>query len=66
MRAPGSIGACSYPAKVFKGMRMAGHMGSDRVTVENLRVIKVLPENNLLLVKGSIPGAKNSIVQIIK
>ena len=47
-------------------MRMAGHMGSDRVTVENLRVIKVLPENNLLLVKGSIPGAKNSIVQIIK
>ena len=66
LRAPGSIGACSYPAKVFKGMRMAGHMGSDRVTVENLRVIKVLPENNLLLVKGSIPGAKNSIVQIIK
>ena len=65
-RKPGSIGACSYPAKVFKGMRMAGHMGSDRVTVENLRVIKVLPENNLLLVKGSIPGAKNSIVQIIK
>ena len=66
LRAPGSIGACSYPAKVFKGMRMAGHMGSDRVTIENLRVIKVLPENNLLLVKGSIPGAKNSIVQIIK
>ena len=66
LRAPGSIGACSYPAKVFKGMRMAGHMGSDRVTVENLRVIKVLPENNLLLVKGSIPGAKGSIVQIIK
>ncbi|MGN0211933.1 MAG: 50S ribosomal protein L3 [Muribaculaceae bacterium] len=66
LRAPGSIGACSYPAKVFKGMRMAGHMGCDRVTVENLRVIKVLPENNLLLLKGSIPGCKGSIVQIIK
>ena len=66
LRAPGSIGACSYPAKVFKGMRMAGHMGCDRVTVENLRVIKVLPENNLLLIKGSIPGCKGSIVQIVK
>ncbi len=66
LRAPGSIGACSYPAKVFKGMRMAGHMGSDRVTIENLRVIKVLPENNLLLLKGSIPGCKGSIVQIVK
>ena len=66
LRAPGSIGACSYPAKVFKGMRTAGHMGCDRVTVENLRVIKVLPENNLLLIKGSIPGCKGSIVQIVK
>ena len=66
LRAPGSIGACSYPAKVFKGMRMAGHMGCDRVTVENLRFIKVLPENNLLLIKGSIPGCKGSIVQIVK
>ncbi len=66
LRAPGSIGACSYPAKVFKGMRMAGHMGNERVTIENLRVIKVLPENNLLLLKGSIPGCKGSIVQIVK
>ena len=66
LRAPGSIGACSYPAKVFKGMRMAGHMGDERVTIENLRVIKVLPENNLLLLKGSIPGCKGSIVQIVK
>ena len=65
-RAPGSIGACSYPAKVFKGMRMAGHMGSDRVTVQNLQIIKVLPENNLLTVKGSVPGSKGSILSIMK
>ena len=62
LRAPGSIGACSYPAKVFKGMRMAGHMGNERVTVFNLEVIKVMPENNLLVVKGSVPGAKGSYV----
>ena len=61
-RAPGSIGACSYPAKVFKGMRMAGQMGNERVTVQNLQIIKVLPENNLLVVKGSVPGCKGSIV----
>ena len=65
-RAPGSVGACSYPAKVFKGMRMAGQMGNVRVTVENLKVVKVLPEANLLVVRGSIPGSKGSIVQIIK
>ena len=65
-RAPGSIGACSYPAKVFKGMRMAGQMGNVRVTVENLKVVKVLPEHNILMVKGSIPGSKGSIVQIVK
>ncbi len=65
-RKPGAIGACSYPAKVFKGMRMAGQMGGDRVTVQNLRVLKVIPEHNLLLVKGSIPGAKGSIVIIEK
>ena len=65
-RAPGSVGACSYPAKVFKGMRMAGQMGNERVTVENLRVVKVLPDYNLLMVKGSIPGCKGSIVQIVK
>ena len=65
-RAPGSIGACSYPAKVFKGMRMAGHMGSDRVTVQNLQIVKILPENNLLIVKGSVPGSKGSILSIMK
>ena len=65
-RKPGAIGACSYPAKVFKGTRMGGQMGNVRVTVQNLEVIKVMPENNLLLVKGSIPGAKGSIVLIEK
>ena len=66
LRAPGSIGACSYPAKVFKGMRMAGQMGNKRCTIQNLQVIKVLPENNLLMVKGSVPGSKGSIVLIEK
>ena len=66
LRAPGSIGACSYPAKVFKGLRMAGHMGCERVTVQNLQVIKVLPEHNLLVIKGSIPGHKGSIVLVEK
>ena len=66
LRAPGSIGACSYPATVFKGMRMAGQMGNERVTVQNLQIVKVLPENNLLIVKGSIPGSKGSIVLIEK
>ena len=65
-RHPGSIGACSYPAKVFKGMRMGGQMGGDRVTVQNLRVLKVIAEHNLLLVKGSVPGCKGSIVLIEK
>ena len=66
LRAPGSIGACSYPAKVFKGLRMAGQMGNERVTVQNLQVIKVLPEHNLLIIKGSIPGPKGSIVSVEK
>ncbi len=66
LRAPGSVGACSYPAKVFKGTRMAGRMGGEQVTVQNLQVIKVLPEHNLVLVKGSVPGAKGSIVVINK
>ena len=66
LRAPGSIGACSYPATVFKGMRMAGHMGAERVTVQNLQIIKVMPENNVLVVKGSVPGAKGSILSIVK
>ena len=63
-RKPGSIGACSYPAKVFKGTRMGGQMGNERVTVQNLQVLKVLPEQNLLMVKGSVPGAKGSILLI--
>ncbi|MDE7093218.1 MAG: 50S ribosomal protein L3, partial [Muribaculaceae bacterium] len=66
LRAPGSIGACSYPAKVFKGMRMAGQMGNERVTVQNLQVVKIIPEHNLLMIKGSVPGSKGSIVIIEK
>ena len=66
LRAPGSVGACSYPAKVFKGMRMAGQMGNEKVTVQNLQVLKVMPEHNLLLIKGSIPGCKGSIVIVGK
>ena len=66
LRAPGSLGASSYPSRVFKGMRMAGRMGGDRVTVQNLQVLKVIPEHNLIMVKGSVPGAKNSIVIINK
>lgn len=66
MRAPGSIGGASYPARVFKGTRMAGRMGNDRVKVLNLKVMKILPEKNLIVVSGSIPGAKNSIVVLEK
>jgi large subunit ribosomal protein L3 len=66
LRAPGSIGACSYPARVFKGMRMAGQMGNKRVMMENLEILKVLADKNLLVVKGSIPGAKGSTVIIEK
>jgi large subunit ribosomal protein L3 len=66
LRAPGSIGACSYPARVFKGMRMAGQMGNKRVVMENLQVLKVLADRNLLVVKGSIPGSKGSTVTILK
>lgn len=65
-RAPGSIGSSSYPSRVFKGMRMAGRMGGERVTVKNLRVIKIIPESNLILVRGSIPGHINSYVEIHK
>ena len=66
LRSPGSIGAASYPAKVFKGTKMAGQMGNERVTVQNLQIIKIIPEHNLLLVKGSIPGSNGSIVIIEK
>jgi len=66
LRAPGSLGASSWPSRVFKGMRMAGHTGSERVKVQNLQVVKVYPEQNLLVVKGSIPGAKGSFVIVDK
>ena len=62
LRHPGSMGASSWPSRVLPGMRMAGHMGNERVKVENLQVLKVLPENNLIVVKGSVPGAKGSYV----
>ena len=66
LRAPGSIGACSYPARVFKGMRMAGQMGNKRRLASNLQVLKVIAEMNLVIIKGSIPGAKGSTVTINK
>ena len=66
LRKPGSIGACSYPAKVFKGLRMGGQMGGKRVTTQNLKVLKVIPEHNLLLIKGSVPGCNGSIVIVEK
>lgn len=66
LRAPGSIGAASYPARVFKGMRMAGRMGTDTVKVQNLRVLKVVEDQNLLVVKGCVPGHKNAYVKIEK
>ena len=66
LRAPGSVGASSYPSRVFKGMRMAGRMGGENVKVQNLRVLKVVSEKNLLVVKGAIPGCKNSYVIIQK
>ena len=66
LRAPGSIGAASYPARVFKGMRMAGQMGNDRVKVENLEILKVLADKNMIVVKGAVPGAKNSYITVEK
>jgi large subunit ribosomal protein L3 len=66
LRAPGSVGASSYPSRVFKGMRMAGRMGGDNVTIQNLRVLKVVADKNLLLVKGCVPGHKNSYVIVQK
>ena len=66
LRAPGSIGAASYPARVFKGMRMAGQMGNARVKIENLQVLKVLADKNMIVVKGAVPGAKNSYITIEK
>ena len=66
LRAPGSIGAASYPARVFKGMRMAGRMGTDKIKVQNLKVLKVVSEKNLLVVKGAVPGHKNAYVIVEK
>ena len=66
LRAPGSIGAASYPARVFKGIKMAGRMGGTKVTVQNLRVLKVVPEKNLLVLKGCVPGHKNAYLTIEK
>ena len=65
-RKPGSLGASSYPSRVFKGKRLAGRMGGDQVKIVNLKVLKVIPENNLILVKGSIPGAKGAYLTIEK
>ncbi len=65
-RAPGSIGASSYPSRVFKGMKMAGRKGGDRVKVLNLRIVKIIPGKNLVLVSGAVPGAKNSTVILEK
>ena len=64
LRHPGSLGASSWPSRVFKGMRMAGQMGNERVKVTNLEVVKLIPENNLIVVKGSVPGAKGSYVTV--
>jgi len=65
-RAPGSIGASSYPSRVVKGMRMGGHMGDKQITTRNLKVLRVDPENNLLLIEGSVPGGPNAVVVIRK
>ncbi len=66
LRKPGSIGACATPSRVFKNLHMGGHMGNEQVTTHNLQVIKIIPEHNLLLVKGSVPGCKGSIIKIKK
>ncbi len=66
LRAPGSVGASSYPSRVFKGQRMAGRMGHTNVTISNLKVVRVVPEENIILIKGAVPGAINSIVELIK
>lgn len=65
-RAPGSIGQSAYPSRVLPGMRAAGHMGSDRVTVRNLEVVEIIEDENLLLVRGAVPGARGSYVEIVK
>jgi large subunit ribosomal protein L3 len=64
LRAPGSVGASSYPSRLFKGLRMAGQTGAKRVKVQNLQIVKIIPEKNLMLIKGSVPGPKGSILKI--
>jgi large subunit ribosomal protein L3 len=66
LRAPGSIGSSSYPSRVFKGMKMAGRMGYENVTIAGLKVVKVIPEQNIIFVKGAVPGAVNTILELIK
>jgi large subunit ribosomal protein L3 len=66
LRAPGSIGSSSYPSRVFKGQRMAGRMGYEQVTISNLKVVKIINDKNIIMIKGSVPGSINSIVQINK
>lgn len=65
-RGPGSIGQCAWPSRVWKGKRMAGRMGNDQVTIKNLEVLKVIPEKNVIFVKGSVPGGKNGLLKIRK
>lgn len=66
LRAPGSVGSSSYPSRVFKGLRMAGRMGGKKLTVRNLKVVKVIPESNLVLIRGAVPGSMNGLVRITK
>ncbi|MGE5804597.1 MAG: 50S ribosomal protein L3 [Ignavibacteria bacterium] len=66
VRAPGSIGASSHPSRVFKGQKMAGRLGYENVTISNLKIVKIVPEQNLIMVKGAVPGSINSIVELIK
>ena len=65
-RHPGSVGSSSYPSRVFKGLRMAGRMGGTRTSIRNIVVVDIIPEHNLLLVKGSLPGPVNSLLEIVK
>jgi large subunit ribosomal protein L3 len=66
LRAPGSIGQSSYPSRVFKGTRMGGRTGNDKTSVKNLKIAKIIPDENLILVKGAVPGSINSIIEINK
>ncbi len=66
VRAPGSVGSSSYPSRVFRGQRMAGRMGAEKVSVKNLKIVKIIPESNLMLIKGSVPGYNTSYVSIYK